>query len=126
MVKVVECEKCGKRITKPPRHAIERHGGVYCQDCREDMASVDLEKVFRRICEECGEPTIPIEEAPEYYYKFEGEKRKEIKGAYLSYKHDLPVPGEGKEKTRTFLRILAENWGEEEAMDKVLDRMGSP
>ncbi|KXA90355.1 hypothetical protein AKJ62_01130 [candidate division MSBL1 archaeon SCGC-AAA259D14] len=33
MVKVVECELCGKKIAKPPKHTREKRGGMICRDC---------------------------------------------------------------------------------------------
>lgn len=40
MVKVVKCESCGRRIAKPPKHRIERLGGVFCTDCKPGYSAI--------------------------------------------------------------------------------------
>ncbi len=39
MVKVVECELCGKKMSKPPKHVREKRGGMICRNCYNKVES---------------------------------------------------------------------------------------
>ncbi|KXA92829.1 hypothetical protein AKJ64_02125 [candidate division MSBL1 archaeon SCGC-AAA259E17] len=40
MVKVVECELCGKKMSKPPKHVREKLGGTICSECQSKDRAV--------------------------------------------------------------------------------------
>lgn len=52
MVKVVNCEVCGKKISKLPKHARKERGGTVCNDCyleRHKKENEEMEDSIRRI-----------------------------------------------------------------------------
>lgn len=125
MTKVVECESCGRRMPKPPKHVIEWHEGKYCRECREAEIKKGIEKEVKRICEEGGLPEISIEDASKYFHELSGDLKDELMGAHVSHKLGVPPLGDTEEETREWLRKLGEAYEDEERKEKALERMRS-
>lgn len=51
-MKVVECEKCGKKMGKKPEYTVEERGGHYCNDCWREIKlgseTTNLEQLMER------------------------------------------------------------------------------
>jgi len=48
-VKVVECEECGKKMSRLPSHMQEKWGGNVCKGCRKELVeeAEELEEWFK-------------------------------------------------------------------------------